>query len=232
MEITTTRKASRVTGLNVLVYGPAGAGKTTLCNTTGDPEHRLILSAEAGLMALRDFDIPVVVIRSMDDLVEVYEMLAKGGHGYTWVCIDSLTEVAEVCLEEEMAENSDPRKAYGGLANRIFKLIRLFRNLEVNLYCSAKQDRITDDGRLVYAPDMPGRKLGPGLPYHFTQVFALRVHRNEDGTVRRMLQTQPDEQYDAKDTSGVLEQFEAPDLGAVAAKVFRQSVTDNTPQEE
>lgn len=35
IKLTTTAQAARDNGLKVLVHGPAGAGKTTLCATTG-----------------------------------------------------------------------------------------------------------------------------------------------------------------------------------------------------
>ena len=40
--------AVKKTGLKVILYGPAGSGKTRTCATTG--EHTLIISAEGGLL--------------------------------------------------------------------------------------------------------------------------------------------------------------------------------------
>ena len=44
-------------GVKVLVYGHAGAGKTSLIRTAPNP---VILSAEAGLLSLSDLDIPYI----------------------------------------------------------------------------------------------------------------------------------------------------------------------------
>ena len=57
-------------GITILVYGQSGVGKTTLIKTL--PGKVLILSAEAGLLSLRDTDIEYVDIHTMDDLTEAY----------------------------------------------------------------------------------------------------------------------------------------------------------------
>ena len=49
-------------GLKVLVYGQAGAGKTTLIKTLPKP---LILSAEGGLLSLRKENLPFIEIKNM-----------------------------------------------------------------------------------------------------------------------------------------------------------------------
>ena len=49
-------------GLKIGVAGLVGAGKTSFCATTGAPT--VIISAEAGLLSLRDVDIPVIEVAS------------------------------------------------------------------------------------------------------------------------------------------------------------------------
>ena len=57
-----------------MVYGGAGVGKTVLCSTAPNP---VIISAEAGLLSLRDFDIPYVSVTKYEDLVDVYKWMAS-----------------------------------------------------------------------------------------------------------------------------------------------------------
>ena len=54
-------------GVKLLVYGQAGAGKTTLVQTLPDV---VVLSAEGGLLSIQDADLPYIEIASMDDLRE------------------------------------------------------------------------------------------------------------------------------------------------------------------
>jgi hypothetical protein len=72
---------------------------------------------------------------------------------------------------------------------------------------------------MLYFPSMPGNMLKQGVGYFFDFVFALRVERDADGNPTRWMQTQRDFNYEAKDRSGSLDMFEAPDLSAIARKV-------------
>jgi hypothetical protein len=66
--LSSTKQSAQLSGLKFLVHGPAGAGKTTLCGTTGEPT--VIISAESGLLSLRHLDIPVIEVKTLDQLYE------------------------------------------------------------------------------------------------------------------------------------------------------------------
>ncbi len=222
IKLTTTAQAARDNGLKVLVHGPAGAGKTTLAATTGEPT--IIISAEAGLLSLRGHDIPVIEVASIEDVSEAYRFVAESeeARAFSWVCLDSISEIAEVCLAREKAVNKDPRAAYGQLADQMSQLIRAFRDLPGrSVYMSCKQQRVQDQatGAQLYFPSLPGQMLGQGIGYFFDFVFALRVERDQEGNVTRWLQTGRDFTHEAKDRSGSLDLFEPPDLSYIASKV-------------
>ena len=112
-KITTTKEAAKAQGLKVLVHGPAGSGKTVLCSTTGALDKTLIISAEAGLLSLRDFDIQVAEVSTLEDLREVYKTLKNDDHPFEWICLDSISEIAEVVLNHELKQSKDPRRRPG-----------------------------------------------------------------------------------------------------------------------
>jgi hypothetical protein len=87
---------------------------------------------------------------------------------------------------------------------------------------SAKQEAVKDEmaGTTIYAPSMPGAKLGGQLPYLFDEVFRLNIARTTDGTSYRYLQTCADFQSEAKDRSGCLEAMEMPDLNHIFNKIL------------
>jgi hypothetical protein len=66
---------------------------------------------------------------------------------------------------------------------------------------------------------MPGNKTGQQLPYFFDEVLALRVERDTEGNVQRALMCDGDGLWLAKDRSGKLSLWEAPDLGAIVEKI-------------
>jgi phage nucleotide-binding protein len=211
-------KSIASSGVKLLVYGQAGAGKTTLIRTL---PHPLILSAEAGLLSLHNSDIPFIEIDSIATLGEVYKwLLTPEAAKYETIAIDSVSELAEVCLSTEKAKAKDPRQAYGEMQDQMATLIRAFRDLPKHVYMSAKLEKAQDEmGRMLYSPSMPGNKTGQALPYFFDEVLALRCEKDAEGNFMRALLCQSDGLWQAKDRSGRLEAWEAPDLGAVIAKI-------------
>ena len=206
-------------GQDFLVYGQAGAGKTSLIKTLPNP---IILSAEGGLLSIQDADLPYIEIASMDDLREAWVWLGTPeGREYASVALDSISEIAEVCLNAEKKATKDPRQAYGAMQEQMADIIRAFRDLPGrHVLMTAKLEKSQDEmGRILYAPSMPGNKTGQSLPYFFDEVLALRVERDADGNTQRALMCDSDGLWLAKDRSGKLDAWEAPDLGAIINKI-------------
>lgn len=227
--LTSTRQSAQLNGLKFLVHGPAGSGKTTLMATTGMPEKTLIISAESGLLAIRGTDIAVIEVKSIEQLAEAYAFILSDpvGQAFTWICLDSISEIAEVCLNEEKKIAKDPRQAYGSLIEKMTDLIRGYRDLPGrNVVFSCKQERAKDEqtGAMLYFPSMPGNNLKQGIGYFFDFVFALRVEKDPEGNPTRWLQTSRDFNYECKDRSGSLDMFEPADLASIAHKVLSVSV--------
>lgn len=207
-------------GVKVLVYGQAGAGKTLLIKTLPSP---IVLSAEGGLLSIQDADLPFIKIASMTDLQEAYKWLTESddAKAYKSVALDSISEIAEVVLNAEKKATKDPRQAYGAMQEQMADIIRAFRDLPGrHVYMSAKLEKTQDEmGRVLYAPSMPGNKTGQALPYFFDEVLALRVEKDGEGNTHRALMCDSDGLWLAKDRSGKLDMWEAPDLSAVFAKI-------------
>jgi phage nucleotide-binding protein len=207
-------------GIKVLVYGHAGSGKTCLIPTLPTP---VVLSAEGGLLSINGADVPYIEINSMASLKDAYAWATDSAEarGFESIALDSISEIAEVVLNFEKKATKDPRQAYGAMQEQMTDIIRAFRDLPGrNVYMTAKLDKATDEqGRILYAPSMPGNKTGQQLPYFFDEVFALRVEKGADGSEVRALMTHGDGLWLAKDRSGKLDAWEAPDLGAIIAKI-------------
>lgn len=206
-------------GVKVLVYGQAGVGKTTLSTTMPNP---VIISAEGGLLSIKDSNIPYIEVSNMEDLKEAYSWLtSEEGTKFDSVILDSLSEIGEVVLIHEKSLTKDGRAAYGEMATQMTSLIRAFRDLPgKNVLMTAKVEKTQDEnGRMLYAPSMPGAKLGQTLPYFFDLVLALRVEKDADGISQRALMCDSDGLWMAKDRSGKLQAWEQPDLGAIIREI-------------
>lgn len=228
LQFTTTREAATLHGVKMCVHGRAGAGKTTLVKTLPKP---LLLSAESGVLSLRDVDIPQITIRNFAEMDEAYTFLTTSEHAkqFQSVALDSISEIAEQCLSFEKSQTKDGRRAYGELFEKVSKMIRKFRDLSgMHVYFSAKQGSNTDEMNVTrYGPNMPGNALTQDMPFYFDELFSLEIGKTPEGQEFRYLLTKTDVQFEAKDRSGVLDKMEEPHLGKIIDKILKA-----TQQEE
>lgn len=222
IQIVSTADAAKMHGVKALVYGKAGYGKTYLARTAPSP---IVLSAESGVLSLRDVAIPMIQIRTVQDLTEVYNWAVQSQEAkqFATLYIDSISEIGEVVLANAKLQVKDPRQAYGELIEKMMMAIKAYRDLPgKHIVMAAKQEPIKDEmtGIVQYGPSMPGSKLGPQLPYLFDEVFRLGVGKTPQGVEYRFLQAHPDLQYEAKDRSGSLASIEPPDLNHIFNKIM------------
>ena len=237
MQFTSAAQESLTSGIKILVYGGSGVGKTVLSATL---PQAVLISAESGALSLSkqnleriygvghpqvNYNLPIIKIANVEDLTAAYEWCARSAEAQQFLSIglDSISEIAEVVLNNAKRQVKDPRQAYGELIEKMETLVRLFRDLPGrNVYMAAKMEPMKDEttGIVKYAPAMPGAKLGNKLPYFFDEVLRLGVNKDAQGVPYRFLQTQPDLQYEAKDRSGALAPMEYPHLTSVFHKIL------------
>jgi len=216
-------------GVKMLIYGNAGAGKTVFCASA--EQKTLLISAESGLRSIKGavrkglldksvFDyVQVAKVSSIEELEEVYEDI-KYKNDFDVVALDSISEIAEVCLSQEKLKNNDARAAYGNTQDRINEKIRDFRDLpQYHIIMACKEARFVDQstGVCSYEPAMPGSRLGQDLPHLFDEVFRISVETDQNtGDKFRIIRTEQTDTCKAKDRSGVLDPIEY----EISAKYF------------
>ncbi len=228
--IVSPQKLVQNQGAKILVYGMAGAGKTTLAKTA--PGKVLVISAEAGLLSIRDANnVEAIEVKEASEVMELHNALKSGALQYDTVCLDSVSEISEILLTWEKSRSKDPRMAYGNVQESVTNLMRAFRDLNMHVLFLCKEDVVNDDGVLRHAPKMVGTKLGESITYFFDEVLALRIieDQDEDGknVQTRWLQTTYGQGYKAKDRSGKLEAFEKPNITALIEKLGFTLTNDN-----
>jgi len=204
IDIQSTSDVADQRGIKVLVHGQSGAGKTYMASTTTNLDETLIISAEQGLLSLHQYDIDAVEVTTINEFREARNF-AQRQNRYSWVILDSISEIAEVILGEEKEQRRDPRQAYGEMADQVTAILRDFRHLPCNVVMTAKQTLEEVNGTKLKRPLLPGNQLTENVAYMFDEVFALELDRTRDGANRRYLQTQRTRDIIAKDRSGALD---------------------------
>ena len=200
--------------LNLLVYGRSGVGKTFLCGTAQDHPKTspvLLLDVEGGTTTLhRRSDIDVIRVKSTNDIVDNYNILRTQNDGYyKTVVIDSLSELQDVDMSEIMRKRDREAdiaeiREWGQNRNHIRKIIRAFRDLEVNTIVTAllDVDKDSQTGAVTYQPALPG-KLQVEIPGFLDIVGYYYATVDEEG-IKRTIQFAQTRRVIAKDRTATL----------------------------
>lgn len=216
---------------SALIIGKAGIGKTSLLRTIPEDEPVCTLSAEAGLLCVRDLvqsgRVTGVEIRSLAEFKEALGALksAEWQKEYQWVFIDSLTEIAARCVEEYQRRYPDKKDSFnlwGGYLDTMTALIKSFRDLtNYNVVFTCLESVEFDEVKRRYiGPDIQGRQLKERLTSYFDEVFYMTAIPDGNGDDLRVFYTQPRQGQPGKDRSGKLSEIEQPDLAAIKAKIL------------
>lgn len=181
----------------VLVYGPAGNGKTTFISSAQDDERTspmLVLDYDGGSEVLAGTNIDVGRVRDWDDYTEAYNMLERTKK-YKSVGIDSLSETHTMALFARLDDPSKVRKIeflleqgdYGIALTQMRRLIRSFRDLPMHVFFTAlmKEEADVREG-VVKKPAVPGSFAEDvlGIP---NIVGYLALKYDDDGNLSRTL---------------------------------------------
>lgn len=228
-EIYSISEISNDPTFNFLVHSPPGHGKTYLIRTL--PGKTLAANVEDGFTSISDLEdadlkdeagVECVDIRSLKKFRQLYAYCKNSDHDYDSLALDSITEVGNIILEK-MQEDHTGWQVYGELETKIRDMLEKFRQLDMNVYFSAKQQRVQDGNSMLRGPAMPGKALTEKDPigHDFDFIFPLIMKQGENGDYKRALLTQPSEAYRAKkrDPQQVLDRLEKPDLGAIHSKL-------------
>ena len=181
-------------GVKILLHSASGTGKTTQLGTVDGKV--LVLSAESGLLVLKDKQIDVIDIDCIDTLARVYVAIKDGELVYDTVCLDSLSEISDMIIEEMTKDEyySNPSNAFvlwKDYSTRITKIVKMFRDLKgINVVFTALTEPVESNGMVKYTPQIQGKKAQSKLVSLFDNVIFMNTdkdgkrwfHNNETST--------------------------------------------------
>jgi len=225
VNLTSTDKAAKITGVKCVVFGKPKTGKTTLIKTAPAP---IIFSSERGLLPLRGEKIPVVEIVSYKDLEDAFAWVASSAEArnYKTICWDSVTDTSEAILANEKKNNPNKSNKWGPydkLVDLMTERLRDARNMQGRNWYLVCQEEIVQmpEGGKMAVPSLPGKALLQNLPYLFDGIFQNVLYVDPaTGQEHRALKTRGDNVTMGGDRSGNLDAWEQPHLGNIFAKML------------
>ena len=188
----------------VLLYAHHGFGKTYQCRFFEKRYGKgLILSGESGLKSIEDVSIDFVPFQSWDGahdpdagiysfrqvLSQMKGMIDKGGFPYSWIALDSLTELGDLVhkhCEKENEGNGNNFQVWADYKKIMIGTLKIVRDLPIHVYvtCLAKEEPDAN-GVNQFWPHVEGKAVGKQIPAIFDHVFCgVRSTDKSDNTVK------------------------------------------------
>ena len=180
-------------------------------------------------------------------LSQTYPDLVRMIAGKRIIFVDSITDLTRQAMAwartrpeafSEKTGKPDPRGAYGLLAREVIGLLKHLQHAQgKTVIFVGILEKVTDEfNRTTWQPQLEGGKAGRELPGIVDQVISMSLfaadddswrHDPERADVRRLVCRAGNPfGLPAKDRSGRLDVTEAPDLGALLAKINSPQTTN------
>ena len=154
-------------GLNMLLYGQSGVGKTTLAATANLSELGkpcLFLDVGAGTRSLpKAWNVDVFVPQTWSDFAEIYAYIGENLHRWKTIVIDTISEAQQLNLQtitrnagRDIARLDD----YLLSTNQMIRMVTAFRSLatmhglNVIFIAHEREDKDETTGAILIRPDM------------------------------------------------------------------------------
>jgi len=212
-------------GTAALIYSPSGFGKTTLLGTL--PEGKtLICDIEGGTTSISDKAHDVIRVKTLAELIELYEALKNGELKYRFVALDSISELEKTIQfsrKHIKGKSFMSLKEYGETAELMREYIRKFRNLKyqgITVVFTALEmlvDIVTESDARTKRVPLVSRKFYEELCGLMDMVGRLVIHQESND---RALLFEGNENFLAKTRIREVNRVEPADLSKLFRRIY------------
>ena len=209
-------------GVKMVVYGPPGTRKTPLIGTAPNP---VACISEPGVLSARNLSTPAWLGTTYQRMKEFVDWTVGSNEArlFETFCFDSVSQMAEIILQEELATNRDPRKAYGNLSRKMMDMFSgLYFKQYAHIYLVAKQGQFDEGGMQKLRPYFPGQDLHIKVPHLYDEILHSEYVRGQDGKSYSVLRTRDGIYTTARDRIGNLDEIEPADLTHIINKSMQR----------
>jgi hypothetical protein len=205
-------------GVKAVLYGGPGLGKTPMLTTAPNP---VILFTEPGFLSVRHYNGPGCLATSYKDIREFWQWAigSQEARQFQTKCVDSLSQMAEIILNEELPKHKDGRKAYGEMSQKVMEILNwIYYAPNFHSFMLAKEMSQEKESGQQARPYFPGQDLNIKVPHLFDSVWRIELFKAPDGKVHKVIRTRESYSAFARDRSGNLNELEPPDIGMLFNK--------------
>lgn len=205
-------------GVKCVVYGPPGSGKTPLLNTAPRP---LLLACEPGLLSMRNSTVPTYQGFDVASIEGFFKWFfnSEETKNFDTIAVDSISQMADIYLQQALKENKHGLKAYGEMATSTMNVLRqLYYTRNKHTYLIAKESATDDNGIRYRKPYMPGQQLPTELPHLFDEILHLGIQNMPGVGTYKAFRCHTSIDTLARDRTGQLSEFEPPEFGQLVRK--------------
>jgi len=210
--------------VRIMVYGRNGSGKTRFA--ASGPKCLILDFNEEGTRSARGTGAKVLPISTWPDVDLAYWYLKRGDHSYETVALDTITGMAEICMNRVLREsydrdpNKDPksprRQDWGTMGQMMKEQLLRFRNLPMHVVFTAQERVIGGDEdeeeAIMHVPDLSGkpRSVAMGAVGIIGRIYQAEVRsvnkksKKEQTKWEDRLLLGPHDQFEGKDRTNEL----------------------------
>ncbi|UPT53335.1 recombinase [Synechococcus phage Ssp-JY38] len=212
-------------GVKMVCYGKPGSGKTPVCVKTAP--RPFLLACEPGMLTLRDCNVPTYPAFNSGKVSEFFDWWfgsheAKQFDTLVW---DSSSEACEMHIREgfkgksKAGNDAHGMKIYGNMARDMYEQFsRLYFQPNKHIVLIAKMERLDLSGTIYHRPWYPGQQLPTQVPHLYDLVTCLGKWNVPGVGETTAFRTAETFDYQGRDRSGRLGEYEPPDVSKLIAK--------------